>query len=240
MPIAIVARGGSRMTALVLALAACWPLAGAATGVRFSEVGVAASSLQSDRIAGSYAVDTDRSFIVAKLKKAGLLRFLGHEHGVLPGAWSAEVDIDPDDPGASRLEVRIETASLIIDTPEARRLAGVDPDGPDDDDVAEIRETMLSDEQLDAAAFPTILFTARRVRVGDDELRIEGDLTIHGERRRIGVDAELRREDDGVTVGGEFEIELRDFGIEPVSIGGVVKVANEVEIRFEIHAAASR
>ena len=36
-------------------------------------------------------VDYDRSTIVAVLHKAGLLRFLGHEHGILVNDWSAEV-----------------------------------------------------------------------------------------------------------------------------------------------------
>ena len=36
---------------------------------------------------------------------------------------------------------------------------------------------------------------------------------------------------------GGFEIEQRDFGMEPVSIGGVVKVADEVGIAFEVFAA---
>jgi hypothetical protein len=34
-----------------------------------------------------------------------------------------------------------------------------------------------------------------------------------------------------------FEIEQRDFGVEPVSIGGVVKVADGVDIAFEVFAA---
>jgi hypothetical protein len=36
---------------------------------------------------------------------------------------------------------------------------------------------------------------------------------------------------------GGFEIEQRDFGVEPVSIGGVVKVADGVDIAFEVFAA---
>ncbi len=192
------------------------------------------------QLAGAYDVDYERSSIVAKLKKGGLLRFLGHEHGVVPGEWSAEVVFDPDDSRRSRIVVQIEAASLIIDTPAARELAGVDPDGPNDEDVAEIRAKMLSDEQLDVVAFPTIRFEATRLGLVDDGLELYGELTIHGVTREVDVETQLRLEGDAWVVRGAFAIEQKDFGIEPVSIGGVVKVANEIEITFEIYAAPSR
>ena len=190
--------------------------------------------------AGAYDVDYERSSIVAKLKKGGLLRFLAHEHGVVPGEWSAEVVFDPDDSSRSRIVVRIEAASLIIDTPAARALAGVDPDGPNDEEVAEIRAKMLSDEQLDVVAFPAIRFEATRLGLVDERLELYGDLTIHGVTRAVDVETELRLEGDAWVVRGSLAIEQKDFGIEPVSIGGVVKVANKIEITFEIYATPAR
>ncbi len=192
------------------------------------------------QLAGAFDVDYERSSIVAKLKKGGLLRFLGHEHGVVPGEWSAEVLFDPDDPRRSRIVVQIEAASLIIDTPAARELAGVDPDGPNDEDVAEIRAKMLSDEQLDVVAFPAIRFETTRLGLVDDELELHGELTIHGVTREVDVDTHVRLEGDVWVVRGSLAIEQKDFGIEPVSIGGVVKVANEIEITFEIYTVPSR
>ncbi len=192
------------------------------------------------QLTGAYEVDYERSSIVAKLKKGGLLRFLGHEHGVVPGEWSAEVVFDPDDSSRSRIVVQIEAASLIIDTPAARQLAGVDPDGPNDEEVAEIRAKMLSDEQLNVVAFPAIRFETTRLGLVDDGLELYGELTIHGVTREVDVEARLRLEGDAWVVRGSLAIEQKDFGIEPVSIGGVVKVANEIEITFEIYAAPSR
>ncbi len=192
------------------------------------------------QLAGAYEVDYERSSIVAKLKKGGLLRFLGHEHGVVPGEWSAEVVFDPDDFERSRIVVQIDAASLIIDTPAARQLAGVDPDGPSVEDVAEIRAKMLSDEQLGVVAFPAIRFETTRLRLADDGLELYGELTIHGVTREVDVEAQLQREGDAWVVRGSFAIEQKDFGIEPISIGGVVKVANEIEITFVIYATPSR
>ncbi len=183
-------------------------------------------------------VDYERSTLVAKLKKGGLLRFLGHEHGIIPGAWSAEVRFDPEDLPGSSIAVEVNVAELIIDSERARRLAGVDPDGPNEQEVAEIRAEMLSAEQLDAAAFPLLRFESEQLRLRSrDELRMEGTLTLHGVSRPVEIDAELSTEGPGYVVRGSFEIEQKDFDIEPASIAGVVKVANEVEISFEIFAS---
>ena len=183
-------------------------------------------------------VDYARSHIVVKAKKAGLLRFLGHEHGVVPGAWSASVVFDEQDLEASAISVEVSARELLIDTAEARALAGVDPDGPSDAEVADIRATMLSDQQLDAEQFPLIRFESSRLRRrGDGRLRLDGELTIHGILREVEIEADLESRDGGYVLRGGFEIKLRDFGIEPVSIGGVVKVANDLEIKFEIYAA---
>ena len=131
-------------------------------------------------------VDYARSHIVVKAKKAGLLRFLGHEHGVVPGAWSASVVFDEQDLEASAISVEVSARELLIDTSAARALAGVDPDGPSDAEVADIRATMLSDEQLDAEQFPLIRFESSRLRRrGDGMLRLEGALTLHGILREI-------------------------------------------------------
>ena len=183
-------------------------------------------------------VDKERSTLVAKVQKGGLLRFLGHEHGVVPGAWDAEVNFDVEALEASSLRVVVHAPQLSIDTADARRLAGVDPDGPGEEDVQEIQAKMLSDEQLDAERFPAIEFTSTSLQLrGDDELRIEGRLTMRGISRDLRADAEFAPDGDGYVVRGELEIKLKDFDIEPVSIGGVVKVANEVKIRFEVYAA---
>ncbi len=181
-------------------------------------------------------IDYDRSSLVAKLKKAGLLRFLGDEHGVLAQDWSAEVVFDEGDLDGSRVAVDIQVAGLVIDSAEARELAGVDPDGPNEQQREEIRATMLSDEQLAAAQHPQIRFESTSMRLSGNELELSGSLTILGNTRAVRVEADLEKVGVAYIVRGSFEIKLRDFGIEPVSIGGVVKVSNDVEISFEIFA----
>lgn len=201
-------------------------------------VQASSAAVASPAQARSLEVDYERSWIVAKLKKGGFLRFLGHEHGIVAGAWSAEVRYDAADLAASGIVVEIEVASLIVDSAAARRLAGVDPDGPSPSDIEEIEARMLSDEQLDATSFATIRFSSTSLQHrAENELRIDGTMTLRGVSREISVDATIEPVADGYVVRGGLAIGQRDFGIEPVSIGGVVNVANEVQIRFEVYAA---
>lgn len=190
-------------------------------------------------------VDVARSVIVAVTGKAGLMRFLGHDHAVLARSWNAEVGYDPARPEATSLEVVVDAAALEIDSPEAREAAGLDADGPDGDDLREIAEKMRGPEYLAVEEYPEIRFASSSVTVGDEdpgagprELEVSGVLTIRGHARRLSAPLRVETLDEGWRVTGALEIELRDFGMEPESIAGLVKVANEVDIRLDVHAAA--
>jgi len=52
----------------------------------------------------------------------------------------------------------------------------------------------------------------------------------------VEIPLEARRVDGGIEAKGEVELELRDLGIEPPSVAGVVKVANHFKLAFEISA----
>src|SRR5262249_20436798 len=94
-------------------------------------------------------LDSSRSYIVAVTRKSGALSFAaGHDHAILATAWSADVCFDHDNPAASRVSIVIPTGSLRIDTPEARRQAGIKPEGPSPKDIQEIQRKMLGPENL--------------------------------------------------------------------------------------------
>ena len=96
------------------------------------------------------------------------------------------------------------------------------------------RARMLGEDQLNAARYPSIEFRSRSVRATDEGFEIEGDLTLVGVTRPVTVPVRLRRMRHFTIFEGVFAIRQRDFGIEPVSVGGVIKVADEVRIRFEL------
>jgi polyisoprenoid-binding protein YceI len=64
-------------------------------------------------------------------------------------------------------------------------------------------------------------------------------LLLRGGAREITVPVRVARLESGAfRFSGEFDVRQTDFGIQPESIAGVVKVADPVTIRFDVIARA--
>jgi polyisoprenoid-binding protein YceI len=175
-------------------------------------------------------IDRSRSFIAIATRKGGILSFAaGHDHGILATDWKANVCFDRENPRGSSVAVSIPTASLRIDTPEARQKAGVKGDPPGAKDVEKIQSTMLGPTNLDAQKYPEITFkTASVTTNGAKGFVLSGPLTIRGVTRTVSVPVVH----EGALFSGGFSVNLTDFGIKPESIGGVVNVKDTIEVRL--------
>lgn len=187
------------------------------------------------RAAPGYNVNHAKSYLLVIVDKQGLMSFAGHAHAALATKWSFESAIDASNLKGSAVTITIPVASLVVDTAEARRLAGLDS-GPSPADVRKIQETMLGPEVLDARSYPTIVFTSTSVGAGASELRVTGRFQMHGQTREITVPVRYTRNPDGsLDFSGEFQLKQTDFGMKPVSVGmGTVNVKNELRIRFAV------
>ena len=64
---------------------------------------------------------------------------------------------------------------------------------------------------------------------------VRAELMRHGRSGRVDVPVHTPRLETGATsFSGELTFRQSDYGIEPESIAGVVKVADPVAIRFDI------
>ena len=229
-------RVGNALLGILLALAAP-----ETTGTSAWATGhpVGAMAQEADESPPSLRIDNERSYLVAVTTRAGVLGFLGHEHGVLSPEWTAEVRYDPADPASARASLSVAVPKLLIDTEAARRRARLAAAGPSDDELVEIHDRMLGPDQLDAAAHPRLSFVSEVVEPLDPaRLRVQGQLTLHGVTRAVETVMTVRRVEEFLLFHGELSIRQTDFGITPVSIGGVVKVGDEVQIRYAIWAIA--
>ncbi len=188
-------------------------------------------------------IDRGQSYIVATTRKGGFLSAFGagHEHGVLATEWSVEACMDPGAISASRAAVVIPTASLRIDTPRARELAGLQSAGPKPSDVATIQEKMLGPNVLAAASYPRIGFQVTEVRRnGESGLALKGPLTIRGVTHNISVPVSISAPGTGTyRFEGKFQVKQTDYGMTPESIAGAVTVKDQVDVHFVIVAAAA-
>ena len=133
---------------------------------------------------------------------------------------------DRDHPDAAAIEVVIDVASI-------------------DTGVADRDAHLKSKDFLDVANFPELTFKSTRVeRLGEDKLRVTGDLTIRGVTREVPLDVEYagRTRDpwgnERAGYSAKTSIDRKDFGLtwnQLLEAGGLV-VGDRVAIEIEVEA----
>ena len=142
----------------------------------------------------------------------------------------ATIVIDPDHLESASVELTFEAAAL--------RVTGRgEPAG----DVPKVQAAMVGGACLDARRSRLIRFVSRAVTVKRDtdgalDFAVRGDLDLHGVSREVLVPVHAVLDGQSVDATGTTEIRQTTFGIQPISVGGVVKVKDE--IRIELHLAA--
>jgi polyisoprenoid-binding protein YceI len=168
--------------------------------------------------------------------KSGLFSAAGHQHAILAMEWSVDPSINTSDLTNSSVTITIPISSLVIDSAEARHLASLGP-GPKAEDIRKIQDRMLGPEVPDTEKYRSIQFKTTSVeKTGAAELRLTGQLVIHGQTHQVIVPVRYTRGNRGdFEFSGQFAIRQTDYEIQPESAGlGTVNVKNEVQIRFHI------
>ena len=101
----------------------------------------------------------------------------------------------------------------------------------------EVQETMLGASQLDVSHFPHIDIWSRAVRPGDGDgsLKLETNVTLHGQTRVVEFPLTWSQNDKVLTIQGKKQLLLRDFGIEPIrKFFGTIQVRNDFEVVYDI------
>lgn len=180
-----------------------------------------------------YSVDVDRSRVLVHLGRAGLMKFLGHEHHIEARPAHGEVEVVEGDPARSRVAMRFASARLVV-------IPGSEPA----EDVPKVEERMRGPEVLDVARHPEIAFVSTSVRLegaagGAQRLLVGGTLTLRGRAVPVEIPMAVVLQGDALEARGAVTLELRALGIEPPAVAGVVKVANRFGLELEIRARAA-
>ncbi|HYM06430.1 MAG TPA: YceI family protein [Terriglobales bacterium] len=163
-------------------------------------------------------IDVQKSVMTVRVFKTGIFSVLGHEH---------EISAHIKDGTLSKADHSVEF------TVDARQMRVMDKD-VSEKDRAEIQENMLGPKVLDSEKYPEIRFRSTAVEpAGEGRWSVSGDLTLRGQARPLKLAVRAQ----GGHYQGTVELKQRDFGIEPISIGGgAVKVKNELRVEFDIAA----
>ncbi|MCK6530012.1 YceI family protein [Myxococcota bacterium] len=177
-----------------------------------------------------FSIDPEASRVDVQVGTAGMLAGLGHDHLVRVTGLTGQVRYVPDDIESSTVSFTVPTRGIRV----------VDPDR-DPESRAEVQRDM-EEKVLEVREYPEIRFrtvsidAAQRTSRGWD-LRIVGDLTLHGRTRRVEVPVSVEVDRDHLTARGTLEITHDQFGMERVSVAlGTVKVANALEMDFALLA----
>ena len=181
----------------------------------------------------AYAIDGAASSVRVHVGKAGAFSFAGHTHEVGAPALRGEVVVDEASLAASSVTVAFEAGALMVV-----------PDGEPAGDPPKVEAVMRGPRVLDVARFPAIGFrstavSGRMVSPGVFDIAVAGDLAIHGVTRRVTLPLRAELRGGTLTVTGEATLRQGDFGIEPVSVAGVVKVKNELGVSLRVVGRAA-
>lgn len=177
----------------------------------------------------TFTAEPGQSRAMIDVGKAGAFSFAGHTHEVEAPLKSGVVHFDPDAPAKSDVRLEFNAAAM--------RVTGK---GESADDVPKVQETMAGEQVLDVKKYPTIVFESTSVTAKGAgpslALTVAGRMTIHGVTKAVSAPVVVKIDGQSLTATGKFQIKQTDFGIKPISIGGVVKVKDELGVTFTVVA----
>jgi polyisoprenoid-binding protein YceI len=178
----------------------------------------------------TFVVDAAASQVRVQVGKSGVFGFAGHRHQVAAPALSGEVVADTDNPAAGSVTLTFEAGALAVL-----------PEGEPAGDPPKVEAMMRGPRVLDVARFPSVTFRSRRLSArtlpeGGYAAEVTGDMTIHGVTRELRLPMKVEISGDVLTASGETVLRHDDFGLQPVSVAGVVKVKNEIGVTYRIVA----
>lgn len=202
------------------ALLAVFALAGAACAHAASNDTPPASTAPVP--AGAYTIDKAHTSLVFRVNHLGFSTYTGRFARV-----DAQLQFDPGNIAASRLEVTIDPRSIEADNAPSGFL-----------------DTLAGKDWLDADRFPAMTFVSKSIeRTGGNAFRIRGELTMHGVTKPVTLAARY----NGGYAGHPYDPQARigfsatgtlrrsDFGVSlgiPAP-GTTMGVGDEVEIVIE-------
>jgi polyisoprenoid-binding protein YceI len=194
-------------------------------GVFEADAGTLASQADSTH---RFRLDAGQSKFIAHALRGGLLWFKGHEHLVAAREFSGEAQITPDKitPASLQLTVKTESMAETSDafTEPQKQIIN-----------RELREIVLEPEKYPEIVFKSTEVTGKPLGNGQYDLKIGGNLTLHGVTRRIVIPAKVTLTGNDLRAVGEFSIDRSDFQVKATSaIHGMIRVRDKVKFTFDI------
>lgn len=175
-----------------------------------------------------FQLDSGQSKFIAHALRGGLLWFKGHEHLVAASEFFGEAEITPDKITPASLQLTVKTDSMVETsdafTEQQKQIIN-----------KELREIVLEPAKYSEIVFKSTDVSGKSLGNGQYDLKIRGDLTLHGVTRHIVIPAKVTLSGNNLRAVGEFSIDRSDFNVKATSaFHGLVRVRNKVKFTFDI------
>lgn len=176
---------------------------------------------------GTHSIGPDNGQVTVNTYVGGMGAKMGHDLVLEARSWSGTLNLDPDDPSASSVEVTIDPRSLEV----IQASGGMK--GLSDKDRKEIGQNL--EKTLQCGKYPEITFRSTAVSGTAPKVSVAGDLTIAGTTRPVTLDATVDDAGSATKVTGKTTIVQTEFGVKPYSKMGALKVKDPVDLQVVVN-----
>jgi polyisoprenoid-binding protein YceI len=175
-----------------------------------------------------FRLDSSQSKFIAHAQRGGLLWLKGHEHLVAARDFTGAAEITPDGITPASLQLTVKTDSMV-ETSDAFT-------APQKQIInKELREIVLEPAKYPEIVFKSTEVTGKSLGNAQYDLKIRGELTLHGLTRHIVIPAKVTLTGNSLRAVGEFSINRGDFNVKATSaFHGMVRVRDKVKFTFDI------
>src|SRR5919107_386434 len=176
----------------------------------------------------TYNLDASQSKFMAHANRSGILWFKGHSHHLAAGDFSGQVQITEGTVTPASLRLVVKAASL--------HETGADFTEPQKQIInKELKEIVLHPDKYPDITFQSTNVTAKASGAGRYDVKLDGDLTLHGVTKRITIPAVVTLSGNNLRAVGEFSIDRDDYNVKATSaFHGLVRVKNKIKFEFDI------
>ncbi|HEV8430726.1 MAG TPA: YceI family protein [Pyrinomonadaceae bacterium] len=176
----------------------------------------------------TYNLDASQSKFMAHANRSGLFWFKGHSHHLAASDFSGQVELTPDTITPASLRLVVKAASL--------HETGADFTEPQKQIInKELKEIVLHPDQYPDITYQSTNVTVKASGAGRYEVKIDGNLTLHGVTRRVMIPAVVTLNGNNLRAVGKFSIDRDDYKVQATSaFHGFVRVDDDVKFEFDI------
>jgi polyisoprenoid-binding protein YceI len=176
----------------------------------------------------TYNLDASQSKFMAHANRSGLLWFKGHSHHLAASEFTGQVQLTPNTVTPASLRLVVKAASL--------HETGADFTEPQKQIInKELKEIVLHPDQYPDITFQSTNVTAKASGAGRYDVKINGNLTLHGVTKPVTIPAIVTLQGDTLRAVGEFSIDRGDYKVKATSaFHGMVRVDDDIKFEFDI------